>query len=515
MDEHRKPVKVLVDPAVDGERRLLLRAALTLGGCQVLSASAWAQGEGLLGDNLLFANGFEPPANSLDAVLDLIAAAHAAGRMWVRLDDGVATFSAAAPAPAYVAPSASFPPLIYAWAGFAWDDTAGRIILYGGGHANTSANQVFTWSAATRGWALAFHGSEHIDMDAGSANTHRVKGFNDAPVSAHTYCNNVWLRVLQRFFTFGGAAWNDGNVLRVWNPGISGFQTPSRIAGGFSLDLTEAGTGKVAGGTGTNFGPPLPGANAWTLHDWLAPGHASPPVFGGTTYATHTDRGAVATVEGGRDVIYYTAGAAFGLLRTEFVDADPANDRTRFVCSGLGFSGDGEVLSGGNLALDEADRVIVALARGNAAFQPFRFVDLAAATPAWTQPSAPSGSVAALKAERKGEPGLLWDPVDGCYVAATRGSIANPGVFPRQVFRLFKPPRSGGLIPATGWSVDLRSATATEGLPPIGPFGGESFPTVTGKWRWAAALRCGLYLTDPVNGQVWAYIPQQWVDPRT
>lgn len=57
MDEHRKPAKVSIDEAVDGERRLLLRAAVTLGGCQVLSASAWAQGEGLFGDSLLFADG--------------------------------------------------------------------------------------------------------------------------------------------------------------------------------------------------------------------------------------------------------------------------------------------------------------------------------------------------------------------------------------------------------------------------------------------------------------------------
>ena len=514
MDKHSKTLPVAHADAVDADRRLLLQAALTLGGCQAIGASVWARADAARGDTVIFADGFEPPGTPIDAVLDLIAAAHAAGQMWVRLDNGTDTFAAAAPSPTYVAPTAGFAPIIYAWASFGWDDTACRIVLYGGGHANTSANQVFTWSAASRGWALAFHGSEHIDMDAGSTNTHRVKGFNDAPVSSHTYCNNVWLRVLQRFFTFGGAAWNDGNVLRVWDAGIAGFQASLRIAGGFSLDLTEAGTGKVAGGTGTNFGPPLPGANAWTLHDWLAPGHASPPVFGGTTYATHIDRGAVATVEGGKDVVYYTAGAAFGLLRTEFVDATPANDVTRFVCSGLGFSGDGEVLSGGNLAMDEADRVIVALARGNGAFQPFRFVDLAAPSPAWTQPGAPAGAVAALKAESKGEPGLLWDPVDGCYVAATRGSIVTPGVFPRQVFRIFKPARSGGLTPATGWSVDLRGANPAEDLPPIGPFGGESFPTVTGKWRWAAALRCGLYLTDPVNGQVWAYIPRNWTDPR-
>ena len=40
--------------------------------------------------------------------------------------------------------------------------------------------------------------------------------------------------------TFGGAAWNDGNLLRVWDPGIPGLQAPLRIAGGFSLDLCRA-----------------------------------------------------------------------------------------------------------------------------------------------------------------------------------------------------------------------------------------------------------------------------------
>ncbi len=455
------------------------------------------------------------PVDPLDAVLDIIATAHTNGQMWARLDNGTDDFEAAWPAVDYRDPNAGFRPIIYAWGGFAWDDTAGRIVLFGGGHANSSANQVFEWAAGSRGWRLSFHGSEHLDMDAGSTNTHRVKDYNGAPTSSHTYCNNVWLTTLNKFFTFGGAAWNDGSVLRVWEDGTSGFQSPLRIAGGFSLDMTEAGTGKVGGATGSNFGSSLTGANAWTLHDWLDAGHASPPIFGGTTYATHIDRGAVATVEDGADVVYYTAGNTYALIRAEFVDGDPANDTNTLICNGTDFNGDGELLAGGNLALDEDDRVIVALARGNSSFQPFRFVDLDAVSPAWTQPTSPTGDVAALKSESKGEPGLLWDRIDGCYVAATRGSSGSPGVFPGSVYRIFKPARSGGFTPTSGWSVDLRDADPAEDLPPIGPFSGESFPTVTGKWRWADSLRCGLFLTEPTVGEVWAYIPENWTDPRT
>ncbi len=452
-----------------------------------------------------------PPPHPLAASLDIIAPAKALGKMWVRLDNGVNSFSSVWPASEYRDPNSNFQAIIYAWGGIA---IGTNLVLFGGGHANSSSNQVFEWLPSTRGWRLSYHGSQHINVNPGP-NTHRVKDFNGAPVSSHPYCNNVWLKTQNRFFTFGGAAWNDGGPLRVFDPLISGDQPGLRLAGGYSLDMSQAGTNKVGGSTGSNFGPSLEGANAWRLHDWLNPSHPSQPIFSGNTFATHGDRGAVSVVEDGKDVLYYTAGSNFGLIRTELTDSDPMNDVNSFVCSGLDFNGEGEVLSGGNIAIDSVRRLIVSATRGNGSFESFRFVDLKRSTRSWRRPDSPSGD-SALKAENKGEPGIFYDTVDQCFVVATRGSSVMPGIFPSGVWKI-KPPTvvdGSGFTPDTDWEITRRDAPGSDSLPPNGPFGGELFPTVTGKMQWHDELKVALYVTEPSQGQVWAYIPENWTDPR-
>ncbi len=436
--------------------------------------------------------------------------------MWVRLDNGVQTFASAWPETQYRDPGANYPAVLYAWRGVCWNENAKCLEFDGSGHANGSSNERFRWSAASRGFSLAFYGSQHINVwPYGGRNTHRVKGFNDAPTARHVYANACHITQLDRVVNFGGAAWNDGFALRVFDEAIPGDQEGLRIAGCFTIDMTLAGQGYTLGATGTNYGPSLPGANACQLRDWLHPDHPSRPVFGGNTYATHQDRGAQATVEnvGGtlRDVVYYTAGSNFGLLRTVF-RANPLDDTTTLVCNGLGFDGDGEVCAGGNIALDPVGRVVCFLARGASTFEPFRFVDLDAPTPAFTQPISPSGLRAELKAEPKGEPSLTWEPNDGCYVAMTRGSTSTPGIFPAGVYRIFPPARSGGLIPAAGFSIDRRNSPAGAPLPPAGPVGGESFISIAGAAPYAPSLGVILHVTS--NGEVHAYIPENWPDPE-
>ncbi len=98
--------------------------------------------------------------------------------------------------------------IILAWSSFAWDSNRGDLLLYGGGHANYSGNDVYRWRGTTQEWERASLPSEIIQDDLG--NWKAIDGVYAAPSSAHTYDNNVFLPLADRFVVFGGAAYNNG-----------------------------------------------------------------------------------------------------------------------------------------------------------------------------------------------------------------------------------------------------------------------------------------------------------------
>ena len=51
--------------------------------------------------------------------------------------------------------------IIAAWSSFAWDPNRGDLWLYGGGHANSSGNDVYRWRGTTRSWERASLPSEN------------------------------------------------------------------------------------------------------------------------------------------------------------------------------------------------------------------------------------------------------------------------------------------------------------------------------------------------------------------
>jgi hypothetical protein len=463
------------------------------------------------------ANPALPVAPVPNAALNLIAAAHAAGHIWVRLDDpvGAPTFDSVIP-PTDLLDHSGGPPndprgMWYVWASWAYSPAAHKFTCWGVGHANSSSGEVISWSALTRGFVLDYNGNELVQV--GPAPLYRSKDFNATPVSAHCYSNNTYLPVSGRFCTLPGASYGTGGSNAVFDPAIPGDQPGLHQVGAWSLDMGLAGQGYVAGTTGSNprrgtfAGVDLPGANAWRLHDWFAP---SAPLAG-LNLTEHIDRGAVAVEESGADVLYYTAGPNWALVRAQLHPTNPALDQVSQLFADFSFNTSGEALSGGNLAIDPVDRVIVSIALGASTFESFRFVDLKRA-PAldWRRPTAPGGD-SALKAQTKGEPGLVWDPVDGCYVGFVRGTIASPGASPGGMWRIFKPAPVGGVTPDTGWSISRRDAPGGSPVPSVEPLPGELYPAIGGRWRWAESLRVGLFAT---RYQVWAYIPAGWTDPR-
>jgi hypothetical protein len=188
--------------------------------------------------------------------------------------------------------------IILAWSGFAWDSNRGDLILYGGGHANYTGNDVYRWRASTLRWERASLPSEiYNDPVAGYV---AIDGVDAAPASSHTYDNNTFLPLADRFLTWGGATYNvDGGPYRrisESNP------TTTRLTGPYLFDPNRADGNKVGGTTGSHVmrvapHPEIVGGQMWENRDiplHLA-GQPMPGLYGSGC--------SVPVVEAGRDVV--------------------------------------------------------------------------------------------------------------------------------------------------------------------------------------------------------------------
>ena len=355
---------------------------------------------------------------------------------------------------------------------------------------------------------------------------YRSADYNVTPVSSHVYGNNVYLTVLDRFMTFGGAAYGDGGTLRVYDASIPGDQSPLRSAGAYTLDMSQAGTGKVAGLTGSNVkgtgytDTNLDGANAWLLRDWFgqATTHPSRPRAGGVDFDQHINCGAVATVEGGVDVVYYTAGSgtARHLWRVE-VRADPLDDVQTYVAAqGVDDSAQGQ----GPIALDPVRRVVVKLNNsGGGASGTLQFVDLKrtwGATNGWRAATLTGSDVSEFTASGGGllNAGIAYNPIKGCF------TVYNMG---RQVWDIY-PPDSAAYVDNSNANLTTDSdwALVKPTMDTVGSAPRSTYATgavlgetgLLGKWKWVDDLRCGLVTFGNQAGEVWAYKPTGWTDPR-
>jgi hypothetical protein len=212
------------------------------------------------------------------------------------------TGSAAVNIPSYQNPSS----VVIAWSSFAWDSKRGDLLLFGGGHANYAGNEMYVWDGASGAWG---RGSLPSRLDGANFVVD-----NAAPQSAHTYDNNVYLRVNDRFLTLGGAAFQSGGN---FESNIGGV--PQR-AGPWVWDPSRADPDRAGGTDGSGYAPGSLGGQMWQNRQGRWTGTEGPSYINGTTaYRT----------ENGRDVVYLTADSnASGfpsLYRYELGDlTDPA-----------------------------------------------------------------------------------------------------------------------------------------------------------------------------------------------
>lgn len=449
------------------------------------------------------------PAIPYNALVDSIAAMP--DNSWQKLNQN--TFQSQWPpfdlrAP-YFSGKANSKAVIHSWSGFAYDAVRGRMILWGGGHADTSANEPYIFDTRTGNWQLAFLPSDYVTLGTGSYMP--ICGGFRQPCSSHTYDNNGYLKVLDKFFTTGGAQHGDGGALRLHD--VNNGNAFLRQAGGYTLDLTLAGQGLVGGGTGDNpktgayVGVDLPGANAWSVRDWFAvPANV-------TTYGTalqQVNGTSYYTVEGGKDVMYQVklSSGAPNLFKTVFTDDNYLND----VVTKVGTFW--ESVSGmASASVDEDKQVYLFTNFQGTSTKPFSFWDLKTASPSNRNKIildtglTGSGAADLLADTDKAVLGIDFHKTLGKFFIWGRGGT---------LYTLTTP--AGNPTPETGWVVEKinhvgsnRPMTTAE-LGPVSTGNGDR--GAAGLFKYAEDLNCMIALQNATDGDVWIFKPAGWQDPR-
>ncbi len=376
--------------------------------------------------------------------------------------------------------------IISAWSSYAWDSNRGDLVIYGGGHANSSGNDVYRWRGTTRLWERASLPSQIRLLSQEYNLVEAIDGAENAPASAHTYETNIFLPIFDRFVAFGGAAIGHGGSYSTDDPASpTGFRT----TGPYFFDPAKADPNKVGGTTGSHVQrvapyPEIIGGEMWENRD--AWGHdlenRSLPgsmINAATGYAE----------ENGKDVVYLSArpsGTSAALYKVTFNDINaPELDTWEFV--GRRWYGSSRKGAG---AFDPARNMFM-----RTTGQLFVYWDLDQAGPQNRDvvftPDDPSGEFNFSLLEQYG---LDYDPIDQNFVLWSGDG---------DVWVLEPPPVKSPI----GWTLikqpTPQSATPTNDL-------GTG---VLGKWKYIPGLDAFLLLQDSYLGNIWLYKPVGWQSP--
>lgn len=440
-----------------------------------------------------------------NAILDLIAAAPPLS--WIQANTN--TFQSVFPIPDMTpllgSGVGSQNAIIACWSGFAWDSSRSRLAIFGGGHANYAGNDVFIFDMFTRQWKLGFYPTEVKNSAAGFET---VDGTLKTPMSSHTYGNNNYLPLLDKFITFGGAMQSSGGAFVVTDP--TGASVLRSLPGGYTCDLSLAGQGFVGGISGTNVkrgtaaAVSLPGAHAWYARDYLLD-HAEKAGLA-LQLIFHINGRTAVVQEGGVDVIYINAsggGTSPSLFRIAYHDAD--NYLTDQITQVGRFWDNPGTDAGGDF-----DPVKKCFAYVGDATHAFAFWDLNFAGSSNQNKLVPvtgltgSGVTEFTSLSTYQDLGMLYDSNRARFVCWGRGGA---------VYAITVP--DGSPIPTTGWNV-VKIADPTSPRPmTVAELGVHCDTGVHGKWKFAKDLDAYVGLQHDTQGDVWVFKPENWIDPRT
>lgn len=95
------------------------------------------------------------------------------------------------------------PGVIGAWSGGAYDPVHNRMLIFGGGHADYSGNEIYGFDLSTLSWSRLTEPSDPSQQDMDPLADGR-------PVSRHSYDGLQYITHRNRFFATGGSRWRDG-----------------------------------------------------------------------------------------------------------------------------------------------------------------------------------------------------------------------------------------------------------------------------------------------------------------
>ena len=360
--------------------------------------------------------------------------------------------------------------IIGAWSGFGWDSQRSSLIIYGGGHANYGGNDVYTWNAGTQLWGRASLPSQ-IEIDA-NGKYFTVDGPMHSPISAHTYDNDLYLKMSDRYITFGGAVWGTGPYIK---PAGSGYLW----TGPYMFDPAKSDGNKVGGLSGAGVDPTVAGGQMWENRDSVSGAVRLKSFNSGVSgYAT----------ENGKDVVYVQAraGGTRGELYRYTIN-DP-NDATRDTWEKVGKNVSTTSPQGSGTYAPDLNLFM----RTGTSTNPFMLWDLSQAGPTngeiWLRPTDLTNGRFSYSNITK--MGLDYDPLNQRFLIWGGGT---------DVYALTHD-ESSAL--STGWMLSLLNDGDVTGAG-VNEYGRG----ILGKWQYAAELGVFVGLKNPKDGEVWFYKP--------
>lgn len=359
--------------------------------------------------------------------------------------------------------------VVRAWSSLAWDSARGDAILWGGGHANYSGNEVYRWRSSTMRWELS---SLPTAVSCSGRDCRTVDGAANSPISSHTYDNNEYLPVADRFITFGGNKYNlAGSFYMDGNP-----------TGPYLWDPNRADGTKVGGLDGSNRDPSVLGGQMWENRgQWDSLSAETQQALLRQTQDSAAAT-AVVTVDG-KDVVYQSRTKY--LLKYTVNDVnDASQDEWKIVWDGEWHEG---MWGQGAASINLVDNILVRTA-GKKIYG-FDLNPGASKSPFLIEPIDLTGrfNYDALRlmgqdydAERNRI--LLWEGLRNIW-SLTRNELGQ-------------------------WILDLVAPSNLIGG--VNPYEQRVFTGILGKWKYAADwdLFVGMYNWE--NGDILAYKPAGW-----
>ena len=373
--------------------------------------------------------------------------------------------------------------IIPAWSGFAWDSRRGDLILYGGGHANYGGNEVYRWRGTTLSWERMSLPSDITSLESYPWLT--VDGPDASPKASHTYDNNIYLPIVDRFLTFGGPNFGLGHTYEKQEP-----DGTFRVTGPYFLDPSRADGNKVGGITGShsqwaNLYLGVIGAEMWENRD-------VPQNMPEADFPRHFIDGSTGyTQENGKDVVFVHA--AYGVLSKYTINDidDPTQDSWEQI--GSNDTGWGQ---GAGAYLPTHD-LFVRISPGR-----FSYWDLSTAGAANLSvafvPDGPSLDDISTGDYGLGDYGIDYDPSRNRFLLWGGGG---------DVYALYPPPT----VSPDGWEIEKLDSVVVPA--PDSDLGAEWFTGVLGKWKYIAQIDAFVALQNQFSGNIWIYKPESWTEP--